>query len=105
MAGTAEAKTTYGIIGIKVWVFKGEAVGKGELPSATPEQAEEPAKKSRKLSSRPAKPDSEGDASPASATARRPATEKSADAATKTPVKRVRKAAPAADAATKEGKE
>jgi small subunit ribosomal protein S3 len=36
--GTAEAKTTYGIIGIKVWVFKGEIVGKekkviaGEAP-------------------------------------------------------------------------
>ena len=26
--GTAEAKTTYGIIGVKVWVFKGEIVGK-----------------------------------------------------------------------------
>lgn len=26
--GTAEAKTTYGIIGIKVWVFKGEMLGK-----------------------------------------------------------------------------
>ncbi|HIC46382.1 MAG TPA: 30S ribosomal protein S3, partial [Methylophaga sp.] len=22
--GTAEAKTTYGIIGVKVWIFKGE---------------------------------------------------------------------------------
>jgi small subunit ribosomal protein S3 len=26
--GVAEAKTTYGIIGVKVWVFKGEIVGK-----------------------------------------------------------------------------
>lgn len=26
--GTAEAKTTYGIIGIKVWIFKGEVLGK-----------------------------------------------------------------------------
>lgn len=26
--GVAEAKTTYGIIGIKVWVFKGEIIGK-----------------------------------------------------------------------------
>jgi small subunit ribosomal protein S3 len=26
--GTAEAKTTYGIIGVKVWVFKGEIIGK-----------------------------------------------------------------------------
>ena len=27
---TAEAKTTYGIIGIKVWVFKGELLGKSD---------------------------------------------------------------------------
>jgi small subunit ribosomal protein S3 len=26
--GTAEAKTTYGVIGVKVWVFKGEILGK-----------------------------------------------------------------------------
>ncbi len=26
--GTSEAKTTYGIIGIKVWIFKGEVLGK-----------------------------------------------------------------------------
>lgn len=25
--GTAEAKTTYGIIGVKVWIFKGEVIG------------------------------------------------------------------------------
>jgi large subunit ribosomal protein L16 len=31
--GFAEAKTTYGVIGIKVWVFKGEVIGrKGEQP-------------------------------------------------------------------------
>lgn len=28
--GTAEAKTTYGVIGIKVWIFKGEIIGKKE---------------------------------------------------------------------------
>ena len=28
--GTAEAQTTYGIIGVKVWVFKGEKFGPGE---------------------------------------------------------------------------
>ena len=28
--GTSEAKTTYGVIGIKVWIFKGEVLGKGE---------------------------------------------------------------------------
>ncbi len=32
---TAEAKTTYGILGVKVWIFKGEVIGKEriELPS------------------------------------------------------------------------
>ncbi len=33
--GTSEAKTTYGIIGIKVWIFKGEVLGKGEQASFT----------------------------------------------------------------------
>lgn len=28
--GTAIAKTTYGIIGVKVWIFKGEIIGKQE---------------------------------------------------------------------------
>ena len=34
--GFAEAKTTYGVIGVKVWIFKGEVFGE-------PEQAEQPA--------------------------------------------------------------
>lgn len=29
--GTAEAKTTYGIIGVKVWIFKGEVLNDAEL--------------------------------------------------------------------------
>ncbi len=33
--GTAEAKTTYGIIGIKVWIFKGEMLGKSDEISIT----------------------------------------------------------------------
>jgi small subunit ribosomal protein S3 len=28
--GIAEAKTTYGVIGVKVWIFKGEILGRGE---------------------------------------------------------------------------
>jgi len=44
--GFAEAKTTYGVIGIKVWVFKGETLGKGEQPVAAP--APEPEKKPRR---------------------------------------------------------
>lgn len=47
--GTSEAKTTYGIIGIKVWVFKGEALGKNELPASAPEApSDEPARRPRK---------------------------------------------------------
>ena len=34
--GTSEAKTTYGVIGIKVWVFKGEILTKHEQPVAAP---------------------------------------------------------------------
>ena len=32
--GTSEAKTSYGVIGIKVWVFKGEVMHKSEQPAA-----------------------------------------------------------------------
>ena len=32
--GVAEAKTTYGIIGIKVWLYKGEMLGRNERPVA-----------------------------------------------------------------------
>ncbi|MCA1926572.1 MAG: 30S ribosomal protein S3 [Thiobacillus sp.] len=41
--GVAEAKTTYGIIGIKVWVYKGDALNRGEAPVAA-----EPEKRGKK---------------------------------------------------------
>ena len=34
--GFGEAKTTYGVIGIKVWVYKGEVLSKHEQPAAAP---------------------------------------------------------------------
>ena len=40
--GFAEANTTYGIIGIKVWVYKGENLGRGEKPVAAPEPERKP---------------------------------------------------------------
>jgi small subunit ribosomal protein S3 len=50
--GTSEAKTTYGIIGIKVWVYTGEILGKNEQPVAAPGGAPSdtppPARKPRK---------------------------------------------------------
>ncbi|MEZ5515065.1 MAG: 30S ribosomal protein S3 [Steroidobacteraceae bacterium] len=41
--GLSEAKTTYGIIGIKVWIFKGEVFDKAELERAAAENEAAPA--------------------------------------------------------------
>jgi small subunit ribosomal protein S3 len=43
---TAEAHTTYGVLGVKVWIFKGEVLG------GLPVQAEEPKPKQQKRKSR-----------------------------------------------------
>jgi small subunit ribosomal protein S3 len=37
--GVIEASTTYGVIGVKVWIFKGEVFEKNETPAATKEKA------------------------------------------------------------------
>jgi small subunit ribosomal protein S3 len=37
--GFAEAKTTYGVIGVKVWIFKGEVVGKTEAATQSRPEA------------------------------------------------------------------
>ncbi len=39
--GFSEAKTTYGIIGVKVWVYKGDYLGRNEAPAAEPRADEE----------------------------------------------------------------
>jgi small subunit ribosomal protein S3 len=95
--GTGEAKTSYGVIGIKVWVYKGEVLPKGEanaaLPGAAPAvaQPEAPAEPKRakkpapKVGAKraPAKPRPEGE---------KKATRKTEPAATpKTTVKRAKK--------------
>jgi small subunit ribosomal protein S3 len=38
--GTAEARTTYGVIGVKVWVFKGEVFDKDEAVRAPEAEAQ-----------------------------------------------------------------
>ncbi|MDD5175523.1 MAG: 30S ribosomal protein S3 [Sterolibacterium sp.] len=126
--GTSEAKTTYGIIGVKVWVFKGEMAGKQEVVPVTPDGGTEEHPRrgaTRKAPARvgePAHAIETDDAKPAvvvKRTTRKPAetTPKAAStdeaapakdeaAATKPPVKRVRKPAAKPDvAATKEAKE
>ncbi len=52
--GFGEAKTTYGVIGIKVWVYKGETVGKNEQPVAVPGSAPEEMPSPRKARKVPA---------------------------------------------------
>ncbi|WP_127475856.1 30S ribosomal protein S3 [Sulfurivermis fontis] len=37
--GVAEAHTTYGVIGVKVWIFKGEVFDRGEVAGAVAEKA------------------------------------------------------------------
>jgi len=44
--GVAEANTTYGVIGIKVWIFKGEIIGAG--PQAPVAQTDQRPKKAKK---------------------------------------------------------
>ena len=73
---TSEALTTYGIIGIKVWVYKGDMLDRNEQPAA-----EEPAAEERRPRRAPGKP--EGDKP-------RTRTVKKADG--EAPAKRVRKA-------------
>ena len=56
--GTGEAKTSYGVIGIKVWVYKGEVLPKGEanaaLPAVAPAVAQPEAPAEPKRAKKPA---------------------------------------------------
>jgi small subunit ribosomal protein S3 len=52
--GTAEAQTTYGVIGIKVWVFKGEVFDREEIEAEAAAVAEAPAKEADKPQDTPA---------------------------------------------------
>jgi len=36
--GLGEARTTYGVIGVKVWIFKGEVFDKAEIAEMSAEQ-------------------------------------------------------------------
>ena len=45
--GTAEASTTYGLIGVKVWIFKGEVMDLDEAITPTPTPTPVPAKSNK----------------------------------------------------------
>ncbi len=100
--GFSEAQTTYGKIGVKVWVYKGEMLGRNDAPQAAEKEAapqpERDERRTRRLppkgGARPgaARRRTEGDASA------KDAPETAPEAAPKPAVKRVRKApAPAAE--------
>ena len=101
--GTSVAKTTYGTIGVKVWVYKGDNLGRNDVPSldSTPRPDDE---------RRPRGPRRDG-ARPARGGARRggsnaaPAdgSDKPAEATAQPAVKRVRTDAPASAAADGKG--
>ncbi|MBL8381391.1 MAG: 30S ribosomal protein S3 [Burkholderiales bacterium] len=110
--GFGEARTTYGVIGIKVWVYKGDVLAKHELPAATPslETEQAPERKPRRTP-RPATVPA--DMKPAAKAPRKRVAKAGEDvkpdvaeaaaapagpAAPKAPAKRVRKAANPADA-------
>ncbi|MDA7418805.1 30S ribosomal protein S3 [Xenophilus arseniciresistens] len=107
--GTSEAKTTYGVIGVKVWVYKGDTLGRSDAPSLDstprPEGEERRGPRGPRRDGRPGGNDRRGgprgggrgfgsNAAPADGS------DKPADAVdpSKPAVKRVRKAAPAAAA-------
>jgi small subunit ribosomal protein S3 len=103
--GTSEAKTTYGVIGVKVWVYKGDTLGRNEQPAAeTPRPEEERRPRGPRRDGRPG-----GDRAGAGRGGRRPTGGNAAPAdgsdkpqgaggADATAVKRVRKDAPASAA-------
>ena len=57
--GFSEAKTTYGVIGVKCWVYRGDRLGKGEVaPAAKPDNNEDDRRQRRPA--RPGAPDGRG---------------------------------------------
>jgi len=61
--GVSEAKTTYGVIGIKVWVYKGETLAKSDqlaVPAAPASTEDPPARKVRKLPAKARTEESQG---------------------------------------------
>ena len=109
--GFSEALTTYGLIGVKVWVYKGDTLGRGDAPNAADKDSAPPPDRDDRRNRRlPAKPG----AAPRGAPRRRPegepdaksapeASAAGADAPKTAAVKRVRKAPGTAPADAKTG--
>jgi small subunit ribosomal protein S3 len=107
--GFSEAKTTYGVIGVKVWVYKGDTLGRNDAPAvAEPRAEEERRPRAPRRDGRPGErvagerrtaaprraAAGAGNVAPADGSDK-PAEATSSAEAPKTAVKRIRKAAPA----------
>jgi small subunit ribosomal protein S3 len=103
--GFSEAKTTYGVIGVKVWVYRGDRLGVGEAPVATKPEGDDDRRGPRRgpRGDRPSgdrppagRPSRPGDRAPRAGGAPADGSDKPAEAggadAPKPAVKRVRKA-------------
>jgi len=91
--GTAEAKTTYGIIGIKVWVFKGDVPSRSDVSLPATATAAEDHKKPRRGQVR-TRSDTDGELAAKNSEHQKQLDQvasENAKAVTKTPVKRVKK--------------
>ena len=112
--GTSEAHTTYGTIGVKVWVYKGDNLGRGDSPGARLDAAPSDEERKPRGPRRDARPGDRADRGAPRGAPRAPRAalggntapadgsdkpvEASGAEAPNTTVKRVRKAAPAAAA-------
>src|SRR5690554_407547 len=96
--GFSEAQTTYGIIGVKVWVYKGDTLGRNDAPSldSTPRPEGEERRGPRgPRRERPAGPAARAAVRRGGSAAPADGSDKPAEATDKPAVKRVRKDAPA----------
>jgi len=105
--GTSQALTTYGIIGVKVWVYKGDTLGRNEAPlGAEKEALPAPDREDRRTRRAPGRPGTRGPrrrADGEAGAADKPA-EQAAEAP-KTAVKRVRKVAGVSAEGQKKGEQ
>ncbi|MDM7457275.1 MAG: 30S ribosomal protein S3 [Tepidimonas sp.] len=101
--GTSVAKTTYGTIGVKVWVYKGDNLGRNDVPSldSTPRPDDE--RRPRGPRREGARPPRGGARRAGSQAAPADGSDKPAEATAQPAVKRVRSDAPASAAADGKG--
>lgn len=91
--GTSEAKTTYGVIGVKVWVYKGEVLAKSDQPASPPAPASDEPAAARKIRKAPTRLAAQAEEKPAGVAKAQPEADAKAKPARRTPARK----APAGD--------